>query len=78
MKVDEDVGVDDEGGGEVDGATHARTHVVGEKTPHLVAKGQVFGGEQEIHCTSPRGHSSDVEHSRRQTPSAPSPRFMWL
>ena len=55
MKIDEDVGVDDEGGGEVDGATHARPDVVGEKAPHLVAKGQVFGAEREIHCTSPRG-----------------------
>ena len=47
MKIDEDVGVDDEGGGEVDGATHARPDVVGEKAPHLVAKGQVFGAERD-------------------------------
>ena len=48
MKVDQDVGIDDEGGGQVDGATHARPDVVGEKVPHLVAKGQVFGTEQEV------------------------------
>ena len=54
MKIDEDVGVDDEGGGEVDGATHPRPNVVGEKAPHLVAKGQVFGTERELHCTSMR------------------------
>ena len=32
-----------------------RPDVVGEKAPHLVAKGQVFGAEREVHCTSPRG-----------------------
>jgi hypothetical protein len=35
-------------GGEIDGATHARSNVVGEKAPHLVTKGQVFGAEREI------------------------------
>ena len=48
MNIDEDVMVDDEGGGEIDGATHARSNVVGEKAPHLVTKGQVFGAEREI------------------------------
>ena len=39
MKVDEDVGIDDEGGGEIDGAAHAGRDAVREKAPHLVAKG---------------------------------------
>ena len=42
MKIDQHVGVDDESGGEVDGAAHAGRDVR-EKAPYLVAKGQVFG-----------------------------------
>ena len=47
IDIHRDVRVDDEGGGEIDGATHARPNLVGE-APDLVTKGQVFGAEREI------------------------------
>jgi hypothetical protein len=52
MKIDQHVGIDDEGGGQVDGAAHAGRDAVREKAPHLVAKGQVFRAQQEVQGNS--------------------------
>ena len=52
MKIDQDLGIDDEGGGQIDGAAHVVRDAVREKAPHLVAKGQVFGTQQEIQGNS--------------------------
>ena len=52
-EIDQDLRIDDESGGEIDGPADALRHVLGEETAHLVAEREVVGIQEQIQGASP-------------------------